>query len=238
MHDSAAIVAAVFFEESEGTEDEFFASGEITEAELIDGVFVFEDGDIVDETFDLVEGPGLVGEVAVGEGVFEAVGGETRDIVVDDGEEAAVRNFAGEDAVTFELAHDAARVADDFAGAFFGGLLGFVVAVEKVDAMLEGGGGDIVEEGGKSLTFVMGKAPSDECDTDAVVEDGVGVSEIINAALVNATVGSNARKTLNFGGGDVLEEPSWEFGTKCVEILAHHGCELTEAALFGGKEIE
>ena len=186
----------------------------------------------------MVEGPGLVGEVTVGEGVFEAVGGETRDIVVDDGEEAAVRNFAGEDAVTFELAHDAARVADDFAGAFFGGLLGLVVAVEKVDAMLEGGGGDIVEEGGKSLTFVMGKAPSDECDTDAVVEDGVGVSEIINAALVNATVGSNARKTLNFGGGDVLEEPSWEFGTKCVEILAHHGCELTEAALFGGKEIE
>lgn len=123
----------------EGTFGEFFADAGGFEADFVDVVFVFQDGEIVGEAFNVVKSPSIIEEITVRESIFETIGGETRNVVVGDGEEVIVGNFAGEDAVFFELAHDGARVTDDLASFFFGRFLDFFVTVHEVDAVFKGG---------------------------------------------------------------------------------------------------
>ncbi len=49
--------------------------------------------------------------------------------------------------------------------------MSFGVAVHVIDAMLEGGGSDVVEKAGEGLLFIAGEIPDDESDADAVLED-------------------------------------------------------------------
>lgn len=157
----AGAVVVVVSEEGEGRIGEFFGDFEVAEAKFVDAVFVMKNSNIVGETADLVERPSVVEEVTIAKSIFKTIDGKTRDFVVDDGVNFTIGNFASEDAVFFQLAHNAAGVADDFASAFFDGFLFFAIAVHNVNAVFEGGGGNIVEEGGESGFFVMSKAPSE-----------------------------------------------------------------------------
>ena len=82
-----------------------------------------------------------------------------------------IGNFTSENLVAFKLAHDGTRVADDFTGAVLNGFLGFGVAVKIIDSVLKTGRGDVMKESGKSLFFVVGEVPNNECDGDAVREN-------------------------------------------------------------------
>ncbi len=78
------------------------------EAKFVEIIFVFEDGKVVIESFNLIERPGIVVEKAVAESVFETIGGEIGEFVVSDRIEMIIGNFASKDAVFFELTHDRA----------------------------------------------------------------------------------------------------------------------------------
>lgn len=45
------------------------------------------------------------------------------------------------------------------------------VAVEIIDGVFKARAGDVVEETGESLDFVMGEVPNDESDTDTMSKD-------------------------------------------------------------------
>lgn len=177
----------------------------ILEGDFVGAGFVLEDGEIIVEGFNVVKGPGVVKEVAVSKSIFEAVGGEVRLVVVGDGIEMIIGDFARKDAVFFELFHDGAGVADDLLGAFFGGFLDFVVTVHEVDTMFEGGGGDIVEETGESLFLVVGEMPNNEGDTDAVVENGGFVFVLVEVAVADTAGTIDMGEALHLRGGEVFE---------------------------------
>ena len=115
-----------------------------------------------------------------------------------------VGNFAGEDMITAELAHDDAGVADDFAGATFDRFLVFGVAVEKIDDVFEARGGDVVKKAGEGLFAVVGETPDDEGDAEAMGKDRVEILEFVEMGVVKADH-ADVVKTLDFGGGEVFE---------------------------------
>ncbi len=122
-----------------------------------------------------------------------------------------IGDFARENAVFLELLHEDARVADDLLGLRFERFLLLGIAVHVVNTMLEGRGGDVMEETGEGLFLVAGEFPYDEGDTDAVLEDVVEAGKLIEGIVVDIDHADGA-KTLHFGGGDIAEEPSWEIG--------------------------
>ncbi len=208
------------------------------ESDFVEIIFVFEDGEVGVESFDFVECPGVEKEETIGESIFETVGGEIRSFVVGEREEFVIGDFAGEDAVFFELAGDRFGIADDLSGAFFDGLLGFGVAVHVVDAVLESGGGDVVEESGEGLLLVAGEIPDDESNADAVRENGVEVLEVVNATIIYAVDHADAREALEFGGGDVFEKPGGEFGAEDLEVFAGFRGEGFEGFIFASGDVE
>lgn len=177
--------AMIIGRENEITGGEFGSEFGIFETELVEAGFIAQDDDIVVETFDVGEIPGVIEEVAVAKGIFKAIGGEARDVIIGDREELVIGDFARQDAVFFELASDDAGIADDFAGASLNGFLMFGIAVEIINGMFEAGAGDIVEETGKSLDFIMSEVPDDEGDTNAMGKDGVEILEIIDGAIIH-----------------------------------------------------
>lgn len=94
-----------------------------------------------------------------------------RNVVIGNGEEMVVGDFAGKDAVFFELFVDGFGIANDFAGVLFDRFLGFGITVHVIDGVFEGGRGNVVEEASKGLFFVMGKLPNNEGDTDTVCKN-------------------------------------------------------------------
>lgn len=175
----------ITFAKRKVTSGEFGGEFGVFETELIETGFIAQDDDIVVETFDVGEIPGVIEEVAVAKGIFKTIGGEARDVIIGDGEELVIGDFAREDAVFFELASDDAGIADDFAGASLDGFLVFGIAVEIINGMFEAGARDIVEETGKSLDFIMSEVPDDEGDADAMSEDGAEILEIIDGAIIH-----------------------------------------------------
>ncbi len=148
-----------------------------------------------------------------------------------------VGDFAGEDTVFFELAADDTGIADDFAGVFFGGFLGFGIVVEVINSVLESGRGDIVEESSESGFLVVSEVPDDEGDAKAVLEDGIKGGEVIEGVVINCDH-ADVFEALHFGGREVFEKPGGEFGGKESEILAGSGSEGFKAAFFGGAKID
>ena len=219
LEGGAGAIIMIIRKEREGRIGEFFGNFEVTEAKLVDAVFITENGDIVGKTTDLVERPGIIKEVAVTEGIFETVDGETRNIIVDKWVDLAIGNFTGEDTIFFQLAHNGARIADDFASAAFDRFLLFAVAIFDVDAMLKGGSGDIMEEGGKRSLLVMGEAPSEKSDANAMSEDGMEILESIETSVIPATSHADATEALHVGSGDVLQEPGRKFWRKQGKIF-------------------
>lgn len=163
--------SVIFLAEAEIASGEFGGKFGVLEPELIKTVLVAKDSNIVIETLDVREVPSIKEEVAVAESVFKAVGGKTRNVVVGDGEEFVVGNFAGENAVFLKLASDDTRIADDFAGTRFNRFLVFGVAIEVIDGVLKARASDVMEEAGESLDFVVSEVPDDESNADAVGED-------------------------------------------------------------------
>lgn len=180
------------------------------ESDFVEVAFVFGNSEVGIESFNLIKSPGVVKEVAVAESVFETISGKGRNIVVGDRVDVVVRDFAGEDTVFFELFIDSFGIANNLAGVFFDGLLGFGVAVHIVDSVFEGGGGDVVEEAGEGLFFIVSEAPDNQGDTDAVLEDGAEMGEIVEGAIIHADH-ADAGEALELGSGDVFEEPGREF---------------------------
>ncbi len=93
-----------------------------------------------------------------------------------------------------------------------------------------------MEKGGESLLLVAGEIPDDEGDADAVHENGIKIVEVEEAAMVNAGV-ADTGEALEFGSGDVFQEPVGEVGGKNVEICAlgfGEMAETTSAGDFGG----
>lgn len=160
-----------------------------------------------------------------------------RNVVIGNGEEMVVGDFAGEDAVFFELFVDSFGIADDFAGVLFDGFLGLGITVHVINGVLEGGRGDVVEEASEGLFFVVSKLPNNEGDANAVCKNGIEVGKIIEAAVVEADH-ADAGEALEFGGGDVFEKPSGEFGTEDFKIFAGGGGEVAEGFIFAGGNVE
>lgn len=148
LENDARFVATVGFVLRNGSEDIIGAELGIFEPDLVETIFVFKNSKVIVISFDLVEIPGVEEEETVAEVVFKAVGSEAWGRIVGDWVELVVRDFAGEDAVFFELAHDDAGVTDDLGGALFDGFLAFRVAVHVINDVFEGGGGDVMEETG------------------------------------------------------------------------------------------
>ena len=88
------------------------------ESDFVEIIFVFEDGEVGVEGFNLIKRPGVVEEISVTKSIFEAVGGKIRNVVVGDWIDMIIGNFARENVVFFELARNDFRVANDFAGIF------------------------------------------------------------------------------------------------------------------------
>ncbi len=170
-HAGAGFVAVIDGREGEVVRRKFGSERWVGETDFVEVVFVFDNSEIVVKRFDLLEGTGGVGE-AVAKSVFKAVGGEARSIIVGDGVNMIIGDLAREDAVFFELTSDGFRVADDLGGVVLDGLLGLSIAIHKVDAVLKSGGGDVVEEAGEGLLFVVSEMPDDEGDADAMGEGG------------------------------------------------------------------
>ncbi len=185
LETGASSRAMIIGRENEITGGEFGSEFGIFETELVEAGFIAQDDDIVVETFDVGEVPGVIEEVAVTKSIFEAIGGEARNVIIGDREELVIGDFARQNAVFFELASDDAGIADDFAGASLDGFLVFGIAVEIINGMFEAGAGDIVEETGKSLDFIMSEVPDDEGDADAMSEDGAEILEIIDGAIIH-----------------------------------------------------
>ena len=114
-----------------------------------------------------------------------------------------VGNFADKNVITFEIFGNDVRAANDFASAGFNGLLAFGVAIHVVDAVLECGGSYVVKETGEGLFLVVGEAPDDKSDTDAVGEDSIRMFKTIEAAIFDAVDHADAAETLYFWGSDI-----------------------------------
>ena len=138
-----------------------------------------------------------------------------------------IRDFAGENAVFFEVFHNGARITDDGGGALFGRFLSFGVTVHEIDTVFEGRGGDVVEEAGEGLLLVVGEMPDDEGDTYAVLEDGEEVFVSEKGAVVETASHADAGEALHFWCGKIAEEPSGEFGRENLEVFASFGSEAT-----------
>lgn len=237
LEGSAGFVAVVIGEEREREFDEFFADVLVDETEFGDTIFVFQYSDIVIEIAHLGEIPSLIEEEAVREGVFEAIGGEIGDGIVGDGIEMIIGDFAGEDVVLGEEAHDTLRIADNLAGAGFGGFLDFRVAIHVVDGVFESGRSNVVIEAGDGLFLVVGEFPDNECDADAMGEDGIEIWELVKAAVIDAGHGDFV-EALELGDSDVFQEPGREIGTKNAQIFAILDGERAEALFATGGDVE
>ncbi len=66
LEGGAGFVAAVFGKEREGRFDKILTDAFGAEAEFVDVVFVLEDSNVAIESFNFIESPGVVEEVAVG----------------------------------------------------------------------------------------------------------------------------------------------------------------------------
>ncbi len=139
LHGGTGGGVVVFGEEGKSGDDKISGDFGIVEAELVEVLFVFEDAEVGVIFLDFGEVEIMVEEEAVAESVLEAIGGKAGKVIIGDGIEVIVGDFAGENIVAFELASDNLGVLDNFGGAVFGGLLSFVIAVEKIDAMFETG---------------------------------------------------------------------------------------------------
>ncbi len=234
----ARLVAVVNGEERETLLGELGGDFWSLERDFVETLLVFEDGEVLIEAFDLVESPDVVMEVAVHEGVLEAVGGEIRKLVVGDRIEMVVGNLAGEDAVALEVFHDDAGIADNLGGAVFGGLLGLSVSVHDVDSVFESRGSDVVEEAGEGLLLVVSEMPDDEGDTDAMSESSDVLLVGVEGAVNETTGRADAVETLHFGGGDVLKQPSGELRGEHFEILADGRGKAGKAAFLAGGDVE
>lgn len=227
----------IFFAERKVAGGEFGGEFSIFKPEFVEASFVAENGDIVIETFDVGEIPGVKEEITVAEGILETVGGETRDVIVGDGEEFVIGDFARENAVFFELTGDDAGVADDFASARFDRLLMFGVAIEVIDSVLETGAGDVVEETSEGLDFVVGEVPDDESDADAMGKDRAEILEIVDGAVIHGGH-ADVFETLELRSGDVFEKPSWKSGGEDFEIFTQGRGERAQSAIFTSSEID
>ena len=104
--------------------------------------------------------------------------------------------------------------------------------------MLEGGISDIVEESGKSLLLVMGEAPDDKSNTDAVSEDGIRMFKTIEAAIFDAVDHADAAEALHFWGSDIAQEPGGEFWRKHAEVFAMGGAEVVETTFAAADDVD
>lgn len=93
-----------------------------------------------------------------------------------------------------------------------------------------------MEETGEGLLFVVGEAPDDESDADAVLENGAEVREVIEGAVIH-TNHTDTREALKLGSGDVAEEPSRKLGAENFEIFAGGGGEIAEGFVFTSDDI-
>lgn len=205
LEGGAGAVAMEVRKEGERGFGEFLSDFKVAEADFLNAVFVFENSEIIGEAADLVEtSPSVVEEVAAAKSVFDTVDGEAGDFVIDNRIDFAIGNFASENAVFFQLAHDRAGVADDFAGTAFDRFLFFAITIHDIDAMFERWGSDVMEEGGKGGFLVMGEAPSEESDTDTMSEDGLEILEGVETGVIPTTGHADAAETLHVGSGDVF----------------------------------
>ncbi len=69
--------------------------------------------------------------------------------------------------------------------------------------MFEGGVSDVVEESGKSLFLVVGEAPDDKSNTDAVSEDSIGMFVAIETTIFDTAGHTDATEALHFWGSDI-----------------------------------
>lgn len=216
---------------------EFGAEFGVLEAELIGAGFVPEDSDIIIETLDFGEIPGVVEEIAIAESIFEAVGGEARDFVIGDGEELVIGDFARENTVFFELVSDHARATDDLAGAGLDGFLMLGVAVQIINRVFEAGACDVVEETSEGLDLVVGEIPDDEGDADAMGEDGTEVLEVIDGTIVHGGH-ADVFEALELRGSDIFEKPGRKSRGEDFEIFALRSGERAEGFVLAGGKVE
>lgn len=237
LESSTRFVAIIDAEERKGSLDELDTTFGGLETDFVESVFVFEDGEVLVEGLNLVEGPGIEKEETITKGIFEPVGSQTRGVIVGDRVDMIIGNFARENIVTFELLHDDAGVTNGLFGLGFDRFLVFGITVHIVDTMFEGRRGNIVKEASESLAFILRKMPDNESDANAVTEDVVKAGELEEAIVID-TDHTDSLETLEFGGGNIFEEPGWEVGGENFEILTRFGREALETFFLAGQNIE
>lgn len=95
-----------------------------------------------------------------------------------------------------------------------------------------------MEEGGEGLAFVVGEAPDDERDADAVLKDGMESGEVIEAAVIKTAGHADGAETLHLRSGKIFQEPGRKFGRENLEIFAHGGGEAAETAFLRSAEVD
>ncbi len=104
---------------------------------------------------------------------------------------------------------------------------------------MESWAGDVVEESSKSLFLVVAEAPNNQGNTNAVRKSGNVVAEIVQTALIDAAGVSDTVQALHLGGSDVFEQPGRKITVgNDVEIFAHGGGEVAQAALSAGENVD
>lgn len=238
MGDGADFVAVIDEREGEVLGGKFGSEVGGLETDFVEIIFILHKNEVSVKSFDLIKSPSIEQEMAVAEGVFEAISGEVGGFVVGDREEFVVGDFTRKDTVFFELAGDGFGFADDFAGVFLDGFLGFGITVHVVDSVFEGGRGNVMEETGEGLFFVLGEAPDDEGDTDTVLKNGVEVLELEDTAVIDAVYHADAGEALELGGDDVFQEPGRKIRTEDFEVLTGFEGERFQGLVFASCDVE
>lgn len=95
LEGSAGAFVVVMGGEAEVLSGEVGGEFRSLEGELVDTAFVFGDDNVIVEAFDLVKIPDVVIEIAMHESVFETIGGKVGQVVIGNGVEMIIGNFAG-----------------------------------------------------------------------------------------------------------------------------------------------
>lgn len=115
--------------------------------------------------------------------------------------------------------------------------MSFGVAIHVVNSVLESWRSDIVIKSSDGLFLIVGEFPDDQCNANAVGEDGVKVGELIEAAIVHSGHG-NFAEALELGHSDIFQKPGGKFRTKDAQIFAIFDSERAKAFFAAESDVE
>lgn len=200
LHGIAVFVAHIDARALQGEIGEAGCIVESGEHEFGNAMLVRADDERLINLSHSLDGVEVVGE-DITECVFESVGRELWGVVIGNGIEVIVGHIGGLQLQFMEDFDDFGRVGNHFESTLLGGFLLFVVAMEEIDDVGEGGCGNVVEECCDALLHVVCEMPDDEPHSDAVLIAGVvkNVQEMWKVCVFASAVHAYALEPLHGG---------------------------------------